>query len=105
MARVPVYRDELVARTLVIARAGRFVNHRGTCRVIDYFVTVMVTFFEMTGGLCGTCVLSPRSNCSVCLPGVNLTVVSVWPLPKCTTLSEAGSGWLRSVGASESINR
>ena len=56
MARVPVYRDELVARTLMIARAadGRFVNQRGTCRVIDYFVTVMVTFFEMTGGLCGT---------------------------------------------------
>ena len=28
--------------------------NRGPCRVIDYFVTVMVIFFEMTGGLCGT---------------------------------------------------
>jgi len=39
MARPPVY---------------RVINYRGPCRVINYFVTVMVIFFETTGGLCGT---------------------------------------------------
>ncbi len=28
-----------------------------------------VIFFEYTGGLCGTCMSSPISNCKVCLPG------------------------------------
>jgi len=33
---------------------GGVIDYPGPCRVINYFVTVMVIFFEMTGGLCGT---------------------------------------------------
>src|SRR5262245_55942720 len=43
--------------------------------------TVIVIFFETTAGSCGMCPKSPSNSCSVCLPGFNSSVVSVWPLP------------------------
>ena len=64
----------------------------GARHTVCRYFTVMVIFFDSTGGECGMWFESPNSSCSVCLPGVSVTVVSVCPLPKCTILSLAGSG-------------
>lgn len=46
-------------------------------------LTVMVIRSDVTGGLWGTCLKSPRTSCKEWAPGVSSTVVSVWPPPKC----------------------
>jgi hypothetical protein len=52
----PRYRDELEAcipaQLIIAALAASWTVARG--RALNHFVTVMVIFFEMTGGLCGT---------------------------------------------------
>lgn len=52
----------------------------------------MVTFLEINGGSCGMCSQSAKTNCSVCVPGLSSSVVSDWPLPKCSSEGEAASG-------------
>ena len=59
---------------------------------IRSYFTVIVTFSDSTGGFCGWCFQSPSSSCSVCLPGLSVNVVSVWPPPKCWIWSLLPSG-------------
>ena len=43
------------------------------------YFTVMVIFCDTIGFSCGMCRASPRTSCSVCLPGGSVSSVSVWP--------------------------
>jgi len=73
----------------------------GANKIIPLYRTVMVITGDITGGLCGMCDQSPSTSCSVCEPGGSVTVVSVWPPPKCTCLASAAIGRLSS--SSESL--
>ncbi len=53
-----------------------------SCRTSTDYLTVMVIFFDITGGSCGIWFLSPKINCNVCLPGGSSIVASVCPPPK-----------------------
>ena len=64
--------------------------------VMNHF-TVMVTFLETTGGSWAKWIQSPSTSWSVCLPGGNSSVTSVWPPPKCRMFS-AGNEWQIEVG-------
>ena len=66
--------------------------------------TLTVMRSETTGGVCGMWSLSPRSSCSICLPGVRVTCASVWPAPKCRWLKSLGIG-LSSGGKGASMIR
>jgi hypothetical protein len=58
-----------------------------------------------TVGLNCMCSLSPATSCKVCLPGVRVSSVSVWALPKWITLSVAGIGTLASGSSFWSTSR
>lgn len=67
------------------AKAGRMLDAAGPYNLRRYkiYSTLMVMTSDCTGGSCGMWLRSPNTACSVCLPGGNSSVASVWALPKC----------------------